>query len=366
MTGLWNVTAIGETFVEAAIDPGRWPAALELIGVATASQGAALVPIDRRHRDRLAVTRSLEGARAAYIEQEWKLRDVRDGALPLLAHRGVITDHDLPDFERVRRSPYYREFLASNDLAWFAGLKFGADAGSWCVCIQRTNLQGPFSPSEIAMLGAIARRMESAAALMQALDVARIETAAQAFELSGLAVVMLDRSGVVVKANAIAERLPPDGLQITRGRIIATSASAQAEFDRALHRLVLQPASAPLTMPIAFPRAGRHPLVVHAIRLSNPARDLIGGFHVAVVIVDTDRPTSTSGLALEVAFGLTKSEARLAVRVADGTPLKQIATDLGVAYETSRAQLKSVFGKTSVRRQAELVALIGRLPAPVP
>lgn len=361
MSAPWNAVAIGEAFVEAAIDPDRWPAALGMLSDATGAHGASLVPVDRKHRERFAVTPSLEEVRDTYIRQNWKMRDERDAALPLLSRRRVITDLDVTDFDQVKRSPYYQEFLAPNHLAWFAGLSFGAGADGWCICIQRSVRQDPFAPHEIDMLTALSPRIESAAALVRALDFARADTAAQAFELSGHAVIMLDRSGTVVRVNAVAEGLISDGFEVRAGQIVAHSPLAQAAFDSALSDLLARPLSTPLTAPVAFPRAGRHPLLAYAIRLSNSARDIIGGFQVAVVILDPLRRPMTSRVALEIAFGLSRSEARLAARLAEGASLKQIANDLGIAYETARAQLKSIFIKTRVNRQAELVALLGRM-----
>jgi len=62
--------------------------------------------------------------------------------------------------------------------------------------------------------------------------------------------------------------------------------------------------------------------------------------------------------ALRVAFGLTAAEARVAVKVARGQPLRRIATDLGVSYHTVRAHLRQCFAKTGARRQSALAALV--------
>ncbi len=65
--------------------------------------------------------------------------------------------------------------------------------------------------------------------------------------------------------------------------------------------------------------------------------------------------------SLRVSFGLTAAEAKLAARIALGDPLETIAEELGLTKETSRNQLKNVFQKTGVHRQAELAAIFARL-----
>ena len=57
-------------------------------------------------------------------------------------------------------------------------------------------------------------------------------------------------------------------------------------------------------------------------------------------------------------FGLTPSEARLALHLVIGETLRSAAAELHISYETARTQLKSIFGKTGTCRQAELVVVI--------
>jgi DNA-binding CsgD family transcriptional regulator len=57
-------------------------------------------------------------------------------------------------------------------------------------------------------------------------------------------------------------------------------------------------------------------------------------------------------------FGLTPAEAHLVLRLVQGDSLRVSAATLGIAYETARTVLKSVFQKTSTCRQAELVIVI--------
>lgn len=59
-------------------------------------------------------------------------------------------------------------------------------------------------------------------------------------------------------------------------------------------------------------------------------------------------------------FGLTQTEARLAVHLAEGGSVAGYAEIFGVSVGTVRSQLKSIFAKTGVNRQGALGALVGR------
>ena len=57
-------------------------------------------------------------------------------------------------------------------------------------------------------------------------------------------------------------------------------------------------------------------------------------------------------------FGLTPSEARLALHLVTGETLRSAAAKLHISYETARTQLKRIFSKTGTCRQAEVVVVI--------
>ena len=64
---------------------------------------------------------------------------------------------------------------------------------------------------------------------------------------------------------------------------------------------------------------------------------------------------------MRTVFRLTQAEARLATQLARGESLENVADQFGIGKETARSQLKSIFAKTGVHRQAELVAVLAKL-----
>lgn len=62
-------------------------------------------------------------------------------------------------------------------------------------------------------------------------------------------------------------------------------------------------------------------------------------------------------------LGLTPAEARLAARLRFGLSLKEAAEELGISVNTVRNQLKSIFDKLGVNRQADLVRHLTELAA---
>ena len=64
-------------------------------------------------------------------------------------------------------------------------------------------------------------------------------------------------------------------------------------------------------------------------------------------------------------FDLTPGEARVAKAIGRGDTIADIATGNGVAQSTVRNQLREIFMKTGVHRQAELVGLLHGISPPV-
>ena len=61
-------------------------------------------------------------------------------------------------------------------------------------------------------------------------------------------------------------------------------------------------------------------------------------------------------------YGLTRAEAEIAVRIADGVGPAGIAGERGVSVATVRAQVKALAAKLGCARQSEIAALVRALP----
>lgn len=95
-------------------------------------------------------------------------------------------------------------------------------------------------------------------------------------------------------------------------------------------------------------------LVVRAARLPRP----VGRAATILTFAEAGEASLPTQAALRGRFGLTESEADVALALARGRSLREIAGVRGVAIDTIRSHLRTVFSKTGTRRQASLVVLI--------
>ena len=108
------------------------------------------------------------------------------------------------------------------------------------------------------------------------------------------------------------------------------------------------------------------PHLTRAWRIGRTSRSMLATPLGAASESDSDTPAAPApdlaGLPevarLRAEFGLTKAEARLALRLAEGSSLASAAQAFNVKLTTIRSQLQQVFAKTGTCRQTELVATI--------
>jgi DNA-binding CsgD family transcriptional regulator len=261
----------------------------------------------------------------------------------------------------MKRHPYYQEFLRPHGLQYFAGVKMAAGDDLWCVSIQRSIQQGSFSPNEMRKLAALSQKFAGAAALARAIGIATANTAVEAIELSTSAVVLLNRMGEILRLNRAAESLLGSQLRVLKRRLVSQNKNATIALDRSLHALLWAKTHAALMSPIALPRRGMRPILAYAVKLSTVSASIFADCQAILVLIDLEQRPRPPQEALRTSFALTPAEARIAVRVGAGEDLVSIADELGISKETARRQLASVFQKTGVNRQAELVSLLASL-----
>jgi DNA-binding CsgD family transcriptional regulator len=359
----WNLRAIERAFAEAALDPSRWNAAMETATAVTGARGATLLPV----RGRLPLmphSASLGEGFEIYIRDRWFERDERYRGVPAALRRGVMTEFDFITPEEINRSPYYQEFLASQRCRWFAGIIVGAADNLWCLSLQRTIAQGPFPRDEIRQAAALSARLSGVAALARALGFAAVSGAVEAFELSGMALVQLDNTAGVIRLNARAEKLIGHGIGVINRRLVAERKEATNALDRALNALLWRQ-SAALLPPIALSRTDRLPLLAYPISLGSVAENPFADCRALLVLVDPEEDRrQPPEVLLRNVLQMTPAEARLAARLATGESIENTSEILGITKTTARNQLKAVFAKANVHRQAELVSLITAMLGP--
>jgi DNA-binding CsgD family transcriptional regulator/PAS domain-containing protein len=356
----WNPSAIAKAFAASASTVGAWNTVTETAAAATASCEAMLLSVPQ------GKTLFRRPYPCGWIDDVLDQRGVSD----LLRER-VISNADYGKPEDLARPE--RE-----GIPWFAGVKIAAGGEVWCLLLQRSIEKGSFSRKELEELADLSLELSEAAAQAQLLGFARSHGALGVFDLLNLPAALLDRYGQLVSVNQAAEQLFGtnhavdqlfgDDVTISEGHV---RSRATLVLNQVLRTTVLNQAlsdflssdDTAVTRVISLPRReDRRPLLVSAIRLSEISQSVFARCQTVLLFFDLDRHGRPPETVLRQCFGLSAAEARLAVGLASGESLKALAKQLNITKETARHELKSVFTKLNVHRQAELVALLSLLP----
>ena len=271
-------------------------------------------------------------------------------------------DHDDYTDDELARDPFYQEFLRPVGYFWHANLAltFGRDE-SVELSLKRRIEAGPYQRADADALDAVLPDLLVAARLAKYTLDAEARGMARLLEQRGAPVFELDSWGRVLSGHAATETDGACPLRVIGQRLVATDPAAQPALDRAIARVLAVPGANAL-VPLTGPQGRRHFLQV--LPVPGLARPIFLSAAALAVLIDGDEPPPRIRLdAATVAhgFALTDREAAVTCLLAEGATLAEVAQRLGMQVGTVRVHLRSIFAKTGTNRQAELVALLGRL-----
>lgn len=183
-----------------------------------------------------------------------------------------------------------------------------------------------------------------------------------ALETSRIGVALVGEDGEVLIANSVTEQFlaSKDGLLLINGKLRADNPDqTQALLDE-IRRCALdqQPEiNTGVYRPLAFSRRNQALPLTAVVRpgpgyspMPRPLRRT-----AILVLRDPAQQAPWPAQALAQLFGFSPAEANLASELARGASIDEASATLGVSRNTARTQLKSIFLKTGLNRQSDLI-----------
>ena len=343
---------------EAAVLPENWQGVLDRLAEIADAEGTLLfaagpgVP-------RYLSSEAIRGTIVEWTQSKWFLDNPRGQRLVPIDEPRFLTDFDGLTIEEIEASDFYTELLRPRGLGWCVGTSIRSPSGDTLVfSIEKAHTKGPV-PREVAeSLDEFRPHLARAALLSGRLGLERAKTAVATLELIGLPAAALTRTGRVVSANAgfVDGTL---GVDVGAGDIVQfANEAAQALVMEAISNVSKSQVAFGRSIPVGGTKR-TPPFVVHVVPLRGAGLDLFTGALSIVFITPVVPNTSPGPELLQALFDLTPAEARIASQMTEGRSIEQIAASTTLSLNTIRTHLKSVFLKTGVQRQAELVSLLG-------
>lgn len=283
------------------------------------------------------------------MERAWRLQ------------RGTVSlVQQIDEDPELGKSEFYRSFLAHNGLCHFMHVLLRQSPGRVAFfCLTRSDSQPPFSAEEIEAVEALMPHLQRA--LRAALPDA-VHPATTLFETSPYGLVLLDRAGHATAANRLARTLLDtlDGVSLQVDFLHLAGIRGNPETALSAH---LGTVPRPVAFRIDRPGADT-PLSALVTAVPDEWRQHDGREAVALLVLSDPASTSYPDAAVLMGlYGLTPREASFAQTLVETRGLRPTSNELGIAPETARRHLKSVFEKTRTHSQSELIHLLVRHPA---
>jgi hypothetical protein len=360
--------AIVRRLYESALGEAAWAGMLEhLAGMFGVTGSLILVQDDKGDVLGLAAYPFSPELRAGYYSSEVGRGDPRHPYFLSVRPGTVYYDHALYNVEEMNRDPRCR---AANDavgttysLGAVAALPNGATG---YVALLSTEKEGHATEAAIRSLRRLAPHIDHALSLGQIADRRAVTQAALLDALARRAngVILLDGKGTPGFINDAARAIlaDDDGLAFSRGEFITRRGPETRQLRELIGAVIARSGMRQGGEMLVTRPGGRRPYVVRVMPAPKMERFLTGAGIAAVIhLHDLAAVRVPSKRLLIAAFGFSEREADLAIELVRCAGLSAAAENAGMALNTARRHLQSIFRKSGTASQAEAVQLFSRL-----
>ncbi len=368
-----NALTLIDHIYDAAMAPDKWQVMIEKFITIIGARSAILREVNY-NSGKVGLFKTVgydPDVKKAYCKHFVNL----DMFAPVLKHSSageIIQGNKAVPWSKQLKSEFYNDYLRPQGIRHVLGATLTRDVQHHLLFgLQRSVKQGDFTEEHAQLIQLVAPHIAKVVQIHRQLHEV---TSQKRWALSALnrlktGVILLNDQGRPEFVNSAADRLMNAcGCVIANDGLLLTNVTDTLH----LHRLITDVAACAsrrhrLTSGNLMPsnltvNAHEHSIRIQAIPLPRNLTDQawnlgISDSCVALFITSANR-SYLKAHKLTAQYGLTPAEAKLTVLIAEGIDLEAAAKRLCVSIQTTRSQLKSIFAKTHVSRQAELVALL--------
>jgi DNA-binding CsgD family transcriptional regulator len=272
-------------------------------------------------------------------------------------------DRDIA-FAELDATEIQTDFYRPNDVGHIGGVLLAKRSAQFSVLsVHRSLGFGPFDVGEVMLLDRLAphlvraweitatlrRTSEDASALVTGLDMLRG------------AIFLVDLTGKIRRMSADAERLvrADKCLRIRQGRLEACNPAANGALMKLLGAAMAMPELGTAPDPGILALRSADGATTLTLFVAPAGSDLLGRGPVVLVFASDPRSSRPlDPLLLARQFGFSRTEARVAAALSEGSSVAEMAERLAVSAETIRTHLKHAMAKCDVHSQVELARLV--------
>lgn len=271
---------------------------------------------------------------------------------------------ELCSLNTLKKTEFYNDFLLKHDLCLYGAVATVKRPTQVELVTLYKSWKGRLPGADTqALIDLMIPHVQRALQLRRSFVNLRVQSASleSALNLVTAGIVFLDHEANVVLMNRSAEDLSRgNGLSFSNGRLFARFQTETSRLE-SLIRSAIAAASGKLALSggsMLVSRTGLRPLSLIVAPLAALPNEIALRAAAVIFIYDPEKQVSLPMDILKRDYGLTLAESRLALFLVEGHSVREAADMIGVTFHTARSQLKSIFAKTGVRRQGELIRLL--------
>ena len=358
---------------EATIDPAHWDYVVTMIAKFTGSKSACLY-YKNKDMDIASTVAQYGLPRETGLTPGKQFDKINDMFSSQESSRGkpeVACTQFYPGSNDMLAldSRFYLEWMKPHNIYHVGGAQFtDSDTHRAGIAILRDETRGAWADGDMRVIDEILPHLRRALTIHSEFTYLRLKQDALLKGLDRLVIglILYDQNSMLVYINPTAEAIieAHPGLILQDGELILSN----PDDERTLRKTIAETADIDpddswkqsVAIGITHPDVEAPlPILVTPMHGNLITSDLdYDGAKVAVFISDPNLQQPISVDALVSVYGLTPSEAQVSISLANGHSIEVIANTSCHSVHTIRSQLKSVFRKTGVTRQSELIKML--------
>ncbi len=350
---------IGDIY-ESSINFDHWSVVIEKLAAFSRSKSAVLVIHDREMKQ-LNYLHSYGISKPVLALQNSPLGRLDPGLKVMRTQPPgkAMNMYRLDDREKV--PPVVHALLSRlTDLYYFGGVNCFNDE-HWHVGIglHRTRHEGEFEPGMLELLEDLVPHFQRALRIQK--EFTRLQLRQQMLQLeldrNVIGVVILGEEADPLYINPLAKRILEHhrAIKVCNNSLCAYKKDDDEQLQQAIRAALTSPDTPDQGQAIGL----NHPehatplalLVVPTTPGHFAELSMVGHPKVAVYLTDPEQPLPIAIDTLMNVYSLTEREAKVAIAIANGRDVSEIAEMHHVSVQTVRSQLKNIFSKTGVNRR---------------
>lgn len=347
-----------DKFYEAAAIPEFWPDVCSEIGKAVDAYSVILFDVAPDQSHAFVCSPSADKIMAEFSTSPLRLQNIRPMRALQRSPSAFARDIELMSQEEIDNDPVYLNFMRPLGVKYAAGCAIQEPSGHTLVFdISKEGFKSGFADADIELLNSYKADLARAALMASRLAFQQAVTMTRALSSVGLPAAVVGAAGNVISMNPEMEAMHPRIRTGAQDRLSLGPSGADTLMQQILEQIrrgmIPQVQSIPMAADTENPA-----VVLHLLPVRRNARDIFARSMAIVIATPVGEVGPPDLRVICGLFDFTPAEARVAREIAVGASVEDIAARSNLTTHTVRTYLKTIFSKTGVSRQAELVALL--------